>query len=53
MPLIKSTSKKAQGKNIATLREEGYPEKQAIAISYSEQERATGKASKAKKDKKN
>jgi len=35
MPLIKSTSKKAFGENIAREREAGKPEKQAVAIAYS------------------
>lgn len=35
MPLDKSASSEAQGKNIAELRHSGYPEKQAVAISYS------------------
>jgi len=34
MPLIKSKSKEAMGKNIATEREAGKPEKQAVAIAY-------------------
>lgn len=35
MPLDKSRSSEAQSKNIAELRHSGYPEKQAVAISYS------------------
>lgn len=35
MPLIKSTSKKAFGENIARERAAGKPEKQAVAIAYS------------------
>jgi len=35
MPLDKSGSPEAQSKNIAELRHSGYPEKQAVAISYS------------------
>lgn len=35
MPLDKSKSSEAQSRNIAELRHSGYPEKQAIAISYS------------------
>lgn len=35
MPLDKSSSPEAQSKNIAELRHSGYPEKQAVAISYS------------------
>jgi hypothetical protein len=34
MPLIKSTSKKAFGENIARERAAGKPEKQAVAIAY-------------------
>jgi hypothetical protein len=40
MPLIKSTSDKARSENIATERRAGKPEKQAIAIGYSEQRQA-------------
>ena len=43
MPLIKSTSKKAFGENIAREREAGKPEKQAVAIAYAEK-RAAGKS---------
>ena len=39
MPLAKGTSELTVGKNIATLRHEGSPEKQAIAIA----ERTAGK----------
>ncbi len=35
MPLEKSSSPEAQSKNIAELRHSGYPEAQAVAISYS------------------
>ena len=42
MPLIKSTSKKAFGENIARERAAGRPEKQAVAIAYSEK-RSAGK----------
>lgn len=35
MPLIKSTSKKAVGKNIATEIKAGKPQKQAVAIALS------------------
>jgi hypothetical protein len=34
MPLIKSTSKKALSKNIATEVKAGKPQKQAVAIGY-------------------
>ena len=43
MPLIKSTSKAAFGKNIAAERAAGKPEKQAVAIAYAEK-RAAGKS---------
>ena len=46
MPLIKSTSKKAFGENIARERAAGKPEKQAVAIAYSEK-RAAAKHSHA------
>jgi hypothetical protein len=36
MPLIKSTSKKAFGKNVAAEMNAGKPQKQAVAIAYSE-----------------
>jgi hypothetical protein len=39
MPLKKGCSAKTRGKNIATLRREGRPAKQAAAIAYSEQRR--------------
>lgn len=44
MPLIKSTSKKAFNKNVATEVKAGRPVKQAVAISY-----ATKRAAAAKK----
>ena len=43
MPLVKSTSKKAFGENIAREREAGKPEKQAVAIAYSEKREAAKK----------
>jgi uncharacterized pyridoxal phosphate-containing UPF0001 family protein len=41
MPLIHSTSKKAQSENIRRERAAGKPEKQAVAISYSVKRAAT------------
>ena len=46
MPLIKSTSKKAFGKNIGAELRAGKPMKQAVAIAYSEKREAGGKDSK-------
>ncbi len=40
MPLVHSTSKKAIGENIAIERKHGKPEKQAVAIAFSEQREA-------------
>jgi hypothetical protein len=42
-PLIKSTSKKALGENIAKERDAGKPEKQAVAIAFSEKREAAKK----------
>lgn len=36
MPLKKGKSKKVKSENIAELRRSGYPEKQSIAIAFSE-----------------
>jgi hypothetical protein len=43
MPLIKSASKKAVGKNIRKMIEEGYPKKQAVAAALSTQRKAKRK----------
>jgi hypothetical protein len=48
MPLIKSTSKKAVGKNIRTEMAAGKPQKQAVAIALSVQRDAEKKNSKTK-----
>jgi len=40
MPLIKSTTPKAFGKNVATEMQAGKPQKQAVAIAYSERHEA-------------
>jgi len=40
MPLIKSTSKAAFGKNVAAEMKAGKPQKQAVAIAYSEKREA-------------
>lgn len=45
MPLVKGKSKDAISENIRRLRHEGYPQKQAIAIAYSE----AGRSKKRKK----
>ena len=50
MPLIKSTSKKAFGENIARERSAGKPIKQAVAIAYSEKREAARSKSKSKRD---
>lgn len=47
MPMKKGKSKKNVSANISRLRKEGYPEKQAIAIAFSE----AGKARKKSKGK--
>jgi hypothetical protein len=46
MPLIKSTSKKAFGENIAQERAAGKPIKQAVAIAYATKRDAAKKGSK-------
>ena len=51
MPLIKSTSKKAFGKNVGAEVKAGKPVKQAVAIAYSEK-RAAFKGKKKPKGKK-
>lgn len=43
MPLIKSKSKKAFGKNVEKEMDAGRPQKQALAIAYATQRRAKGK----------
>jgi uncharacterized protein YdaT len=40
MPLLKGRSDKVVSKNIKTLLSEGYPQKQAVAISMSKAKRA-------------
>jgi hypothetical protein len=47
MPLIKSTSKQAFGENIRTEMAAGKPQKQAVAIAYSEKREATKQPSNA------
>lgn len=43
MPISKGKSKKTISKNIKKLREENYPEKQAVAISLSEARKSGAK----------
>ena len=49
MPLAKGHSKEVISENIRRLRHEGRPEKQAIAIAYSEAGRSRKKKSKQRK----
>jgi hypothetical protein len=49
MPLIKSNSKKALSKNIATEVKSGKPMKQAVAIGYAVKRQAAKKQPKGKK----
>ena len=49
MPLIKSNSKKALSKNIATEVKSGKPMKQAVAIGYAVKRQAAKKPTKGKK----
>ncbi len=49
MPLIKSKSKAAVGKNIAKEEEAGKPRKQAIAIAMETQRRAAAKKTRGKR----
>ena len=51
MPLVKSTSKSAFGKNVKTEMKAGKPQKQAVAIAYSVK-REAAKKSKTKGKKK-
>jgi hypothetical protein len=49
MPLIKSSSPKAVGKNILIEKAAGKPQKQAVAIALSVQRKAEGKKAARKK----
>jgi hypothetical protein len=49
MPLKKGYSKATMSANVATLRREGYPQDQAVAIAYSKQREAAKKAGKPHK----
>ena len=51
MPLKKSASKKAFSANVKTEMAHGKPQKQALAIAYSVQRKAGGKAAAPKKGK--
>jgi len=48
MPLVKSTSKAAFGKNIGAELKAGKPQKQAVAIAYAVKRDAAKKMSKSK-----
>jgi len=48
MPLKKGKSKKVISENISELRHSGYPEKQSIAIAFSEAKRGKKAAKKGK-----
>ena len=52
MPLIKSTSKTARQKNIATEIRAGRPVKQAVAIAFATQRAAAGKKAATTKSRK-
>lgn len=52
MPLIKSTSSKAFGENVKAEMKAGKPQKQAVAIAYSEKKAAAKKAKATTKGKK-
>lgn len=52
MPLLKSSSKKAVGKNIKKEMAAGKPQKQAVTIALSVQRKAKGKKSKEFNEKK-
>lgn len=52
MPLIKSASKKAFKKNVATEVKSGRPVKQAVAIAYSTKRKASAKKATATKSRK-